>query len=251
MSSPRHTVERINPEHFRTREKYLLYLRHVFAYEHVVAELGAPVRLLEVGMGDGYGAALLASAGHDVTAVDVDEATVSFAADRYSDASCRFMAYDGRRLPFGDDSFDAVVSMQVIEHVEEDVAFTRELRRVLRPGGRCWLTTPNRPQRVADDQPVWNTYHRREYWTHQLQAVLEPVFRDVVIRGISARDDVKQLERDRVSRDFSLRKLVPEPIRAMFDGDLAGLDTSLFFVTAPGQAHLGIDLLAECRRTDP
>lgn len=245
-----HTVERINPEYFRTREKYLLYLRHVFAYEHVVAELRASMKLLEVGMGDGYGAALLASAGHDVTAVDVDEATVSFAAERYSGDSCRFLAYDGRRLPFGDASFDAVVSMQVIEHVEEDMAFVRELRRVLRPGGRCWLTTPNRPERVADDQPVWNTFHQREYWTHQLQSVLEPVFRDVVIRGISAREDVQQLERDRVSRDFSLCKLVPEPIRAILDGDLVGLDTSLFYVTAPDEAHLGIDLLAECRRSD-
>jgi 2-polyprenyl-3-methyl-5-hydroxy-6-metoxy-1,4-benzoquinol methylase len=245
-----HTVERINPEFFRTREKYLLYLRHVFAYEHVVAELSAPVKLLEVGMGDGYGAALLASAGHDVTAVDVDEATVAFAAERYSGDLCRFMVYGGRRLPFDDASFDAVVSMQVIEHVEEDVAFVRELQRVLRPGGRCWLTTPNRPQRVANDQPVWNTFHRREYWAHQLQSVLEPVFRSVVIRAISAREGVRQLERDRVRRGFNLRKLVPEPIRAMFDGDLAGLDTSLFYVTTPAEAYLGIDLLAECRRSD-
>lgn len=50
--------------------------------------------------------------------------------------------YDGRRLPFTDASFDAVICSQVLEHVFTPGDFLAEIRRVLRPGGRLLLTTP-------------------------------------------------------------------------------------------------------------
>ncbi|HYQ16729.1 MAG TPA: methyltransferase domain-containing protein, partial [Polyangiaceae bacterium] len=48
-----------------------------------------------------------------------------------------------RPLPYADQSFDAVVSMDVIEHVLEPLPWLREALRVLRPGGHLFLTTPN------------------------------------------------------------------------------------------------------------
>jgi SAM-dependent methyltransferase len=47
------------------------------------------------------------------------------------------------QLPYADDEFDAVVCVEAIEHVENPFHLLRELRRVLRPGGRLILTTPN------------------------------------------------------------------------------------------------------------
>jgi len=46
-------------------------------------------------------------------------------------------------FPLGDSIADAVVANQVIEHIIDPLKFTREIRRVLRPGGRCVITTPN------------------------------------------------------------------------------------------------------------
>jgi len=48
-----------------------------------------------------------------------------------------------RSLPFRDGSFDAVVSMEGVEHFEDQAGFLRECSRVLRPGGTFVLTTPN------------------------------------------------------------------------------------------------------------
>jgi SAM-dependent methyltransferase len=52
--------------------------------------------------------------------------------------------FDGLRLPFADNSFDACVSNWVIEHVEDPVAHFREVGRVLKPGGVYCFRTPNR-----------------------------------------------------------------------------------------------------------
>lgn len=50
--------------------------------------------------------------------------------------------YDGHRLPFDDSHFDAVVSFEVFEHVFNVDEVLKEIKRVLRPGGRLLLTTP-------------------------------------------------------------------------------------------------------------
>src|SRR5579864_2911777 len=49
----------------------------------------------------------------------------------------------GQRLPFGDGSFDLVVCVWVLEHLEDPAATLREVRRVLRPGGHFLFLTPN------------------------------------------------------------------------------------------------------------
>ena len=47
------------------------------------------------------------------------------------------------RLPFDDDSFDAIVSQEGVEHLENLPGFFRECRRILVDGGHLWITTPN------------------------------------------------------------------------------------------------------------
>jgi len=58
-------------------------------------------------------------------------------------ANCNFQSYDGDTLPFPDDSFDAVVMIEVIEHVVDKERLFREINRVLKPGGKLLVTTPN------------------------------------------------------------------------------------------------------------
>jgi 2-polyprenyl-3-methyl-5-hydroxy-6-metoxy-1,4-benzoquinol methylase len=48
-----------------------------------------------------------------------------------------------RSLPYPDDNFDAVVSLEVIEHLENPRKFVREIARILKVNGRCLITTPN------------------------------------------------------------------------------------------------------------
>jgi SAM-dependent methyltransferase len=78
------------------------------------------------------------------TVCDIDERAVRLARELHGD---RIKAADvvgiGQPLPYATDAFDLVVSMDVIEHVTEPEPWAREAFRVLRPGGRLFLTTPN------------------------------------------------------------------------------------------------------------
>ena len=61
---------------------------------------------------------------------------------QYASVPCARVAPDGR-LPYEDASCDAVVSIEVVEHVEDPFAFVRELARIARPGAKVIVTTPN------------------------------------------------------------------------------------------------------------
>ena len=66
----------------------------------------------------------------------------------------------GERLPFADDTFDLILSNEVIEHVADDRAYAAEMARVLRPGGRIALFAPNRWYPVEQHGIYWRgEYH--------------------------------------------------------------------------------------------
>lgn len=73
----------------------------------------------------------------------------------------------GTHLPFADGSFGAVLALDVIEHVDDDVALLREARRVLRPGGVAVLTVPALPWLWSDHDVV--NHHRRRYVRRTLE----------------------------------------------------------------------------------
>ncbi|MBK8250830.1 MAG: class I SAM-dependent methyltransferase [Gemmatimonadetes bacterium] len=108
--------------------------------------LVAGVRVLDLGAGKGYFSQWVGE--HVRQAMHVEPATIVAACDvtpeifRYGAITCNRIGADGR-LPYADASFDVVCSLEVVEHVEDQYAFCREILRVLRPGGRAIVSTPN------------------------------------------------------------------------------------------------------------
>lgn len=115
-----------------------LVLRKRFLLERV--EAGE--RVLDVGCGEGWFATELARAGVEVVGIDVAEEPLRRARSREPGLDVRLVDADGM-WPLEDASFDAVWAGETIEHVLDTAAWLSEARRVLRPGGRLLLSTPD------------------------------------------------------------------------------------------------------------
>lgn len=141
MTQPTH-LSRGKPAH---ESDFILQRRRRLALGHAPRTGG---RLLDFGCGDGAQTLLFADRFDRIVGVDVDRAHLAAFAGRIAAAGLEGrlepVSSDGGRLPFDDAFFDAAVSFEVLEHVADDAAALREIRRVLRPGGWLALTVPNR-----------------------------------------------------------------------------------------------------------
>lgn len=97
-------------------------------------------RVLDVGCGVGMYTRRLAEAGASATGLEVDWPRAVEARERGLNVVAAF----GEDLPFGDASFDAILSHEVLEHVADDRACMAEIARILAPGGRAAVFVPNR-----------------------------------------------------------------------------------------------------------
>ena len=78
-----------------------------------------------------------------------------------------------------DESVDFVVSFQVIEHIKNDELFLQEIHRVLNPGGKAILTTPNIMMSITR-----SPWHIREYTPNQMEELLKTSFDNYELKGI-------------------------------------------------------------------
>jgi len=96
--------------------------------------------LLENGCGVGMYVEHLAALGGKIFGLEYDFERAAEAGAR----SPNILNAAGESLPFGDSSFDLILSHEVLEHVADDAAAVREMARVLKPGGRAVIFVPNR-----------------------------------------------------------------------------------------------------------
>lgn len=113
-------------------------------------------RVLNAGAGQGTFSKRLEERGFDVTSVDDSEAAVEVLRRRLAGEVRRA---DVASLPFADESFDAAVLGEVLEHVPDDAAALREVARVLRPGGVVAISVPAGERLGPSDR--WAGHFRR------------------------------------------------------------------------------------------
>jgi SAM-dependent methyltransferase len=106
--------------------------------------MGPPGRHLDIGCGPGTFLGTLDAAWWSV-GVDVFAPDTAYARERYGTDRKRFLPVAPGPLPFRDAVFDVVTSIEVIEHMDESAAgnLLEEAVRVLKPGGRLLVSTPN------------------------------------------------------------------------------------------------------------
>jgi len=144
--------------------------------------------VLHVGCGDGYLDPYLGSRFARAVGVDINFLELQSAASADRVGGAEYVLVDGFVLPFNSSVFDAVVSIDVLEHAEDDGALVAEMSRVLKSGGMLTMTVPNADYPATFD-PVnyilelawgrhlplgmWGFGHRRLYSVESLCGMLE------------------------------------------------------------------------------
>jgi SAM-dependent methyltransferase len=217
------------------------FRRHEAAYA-ALGPLCAGSRVLDAGCGEGYGAAAARQAGATtVVALDYDRWAVEHAARTYRLPAVRGNLVD---LPVADDALDLVLSLQTLEHVWNQPRFLAECARVLRPGGRLALTTPNRLT-----FPPGNPFHAREVDVRELRALAESSrFHVETLLGLRHGDRITAYEREH--GDVVSAQLGSDPDRWPEGlGAFVASVTAQDFVFSSEDLDTGLDLLLVAART--
>ena len=120
----------------------------------------------------------------------------------YVSEKLSFLKSDALHIPFQDDIFDCVISLDVIEHMEDGQSFVDELNRVLKPGGIAIIETPNRhrlsaqllslfksnsqnfPKNYGHDELLGDIIHIREYNKPELEKLFNLAkFKEIKVSG--------------------------------------------------------------------
>lgn len=163
------TAERVSAE----ASDNFVFQRSLLAYHAAAERIASDV--LEIGTGSGYGIEVVAP--HARQFVTVDKHVP--APELLQLPNVEFRQAEVPPLDFPDGSFDCVISFQVIEHIRRDGDFVCEIARVLRPGGRFIVTTPNAPMSLTR-----NPWHVREYTAEELRRLLAGSFSTVETLGV-------------------------------------------------------------------
>jgi len=128
------------------------------------------LRILDTGCGTGMTAMGLEGLG-DVSGLDVEPKALEYCRNR---GLKKLVCAEGDRTPFKNDTFDLITSLSVIEHIDEDAGFVREMNRICKDNGRVVFSTS------AFDF-LWSKHdvanrHKRRYTKKYLREIITKHF---------------------------------------------------------------------------
>jgi len=186
-------------------------------------------KALDIGCAKGALVKALVDEGIDAVGVDVSEYAIGVSPVR---SRLTWIDVQSEELPFPDDSFDLVVTLETVEHLEHPERLLKEAHRVLAPRGLFYLTTPA-IKRPNDTDPTHINIRPQRAWKQLMQAIgFRRPSRAVwgAYRFASFRMQLDSPYEGRISRTLPIRKLGP-----LFAFALAAYRTQgLFRVGHPG-----------------
>jgi GT2 family glycosyltransferase/SAM-dependent methyltransferase/glycosyltransferase involved in cell wall biosynthesis len=232
-----YTDERFSSGHALETE-----IEHFHRY-YLARAMADGLDVLDISSGEGYGSAMLAQVAHSVVGVDIDPVAVAHASTTHVADNLRYRQGSATALPLDDGTVDMVVSFETLEHFAEHDLFFAEARRVLRPGGRLIISTPERDVYSAPGADL-NPFHVLELNRAEFAALIARHFpyhvllgQRAVVGSVLMSDDAAgaSLVFDRLNEDrVAVSRGLPQPryyVAICADAPLADVNDSVFIQT--------------------
>ncbi len=178
-----------NPLHHRLLSAY------VFAEKYISGDV------LELGCGEGRGIDIILKRSKSFTAIDKISEVTERLSRKYPNE--KFISSSFPPLKnIKNESFDTLISFQVIEHIKNDKLFIKEIHRILKPGGKALISTPNISMTLTR-----NPWHVREYTSQQLFDLASSNFKKIIMKGIYGNDKIKKYYDDNKKSVMKFKRL--------------------------------------------
>jgi len=130
--------------------------------------------ILDLAASSCYGSSILASNGSNyVVSADLNADALLYGKTVFPRKNREAVRCDAGHLPFKIAAFDAIVSIETIEHLQNQAMFLKSVRRVLKPLGLIILSTPNKIVSCPILQTPINPYHNKEYGLKEISSLFE------------------------------------------------------------------------------
>jgi ubiquinone/menaquinone biosynthesis C-methylase UbiE len=163
------TGERMIAEHNMGKGE----IEHLHRYGIIVPYIKGKV-VLDLASGEGYGSNLIAQNAFHVTGVDISADAVKHASQKYNRSNLRFLEGSATKVPLDDHSVDVIVSFETLEHHDKHDEMIVEFKRVLRPEGILFISSPEKENYHKIDP--FNPYHIKELTFEEFDELLKKYF---------------------------------------------------------------------------
>lgn len=144
------------------------------------------IRILELGAGTGYQLSKIQKKYRDAVGVDIETSA-------YSDLSGIVITYDGKILPFKDESFDVIFSSHVMEHINDLENYNKEISRVLKNNGRVIHVLPSH---------VWR------FWTSVMHYPRSILFLVELLHLVISRNNATYVDKRKLTKSKILKNIL-------------------------------------------
>jgi ubiquinone/menaquinone biosynthesis C-methylase UbiE len=154
-----------------------LYREHAQRYYFALKHIQPNEEVLDCACGTGYGTKILSGKAKKVTGVDISPAAVAYCKKNYQAENLEFERGSAESLKIRSGSLDVFTSFETIEHIPHPEKLVREAKRVLRPGGKFIVSTPNRiVTGLKSGERPSNPFHLMEWSLLEFDAILRRDF---------------------------------------------------------------------------
>lgn len=137
-------------------------IKHLHRYAMVTEFIRNKITL-DIACGEGYGSNIMSQFSSFVYGVDIDSGTIEHAQTKYQSENLKFVEGSTSKIPLDDDSVDVVVSFETLEHHDQHEVMFEEIKRVLRPNGVLFISTPDKHY-YSDIRKYNNPFHVKELY---------------------------------------------------------------------------------------